>query len=60
MVELLKNSKMKKGLVYAFIGIGVGVSGYAIYLLVKNLNDARIDSKTVSVEEALAELEKSR
>jgi hypothetical protein len=51
---------MKKGLVYAFIGLGVGVSGYAIYFLVKNFNNARIDSKTVSVEEALAELEKSR
>jgi hypothetical protein len=51
---------MKKGLVYAFIGIGVGVSGYAVYLLIKNFNDARIDSKTVSVEEALLELEKNR
>lgn len=51
---------MKKGLVYALIGLGVGVTGYAVYLLVKNFNDARIDSRTVSVEEALAELEKSR
>lgn len=51
---------MKKGLVYAFIGLGVGVSGYATYLIFKRLADARIDSRTVSVEEALAELEKSR
>jgi hypothetical protein len=51
---------MKKGLVYAFIGLGVGVSGYAIYFLIKNFNNARIDSRTVSVEEALKELEKSR
>ena len=29
-------------------------------LIVKKLRDARIDSKTVTVEEALAELEKSR
>lgn len=60
MVELLKNSKMKKGLVYGLIGLGVGVGGYAVYLLIKNFNDARIDSKTVTVEEALAQLEKSR
>lgn len=51
---------MKKGLVYGLIGLGVGVGGYAVYLLIKNFNDARIDSKTVTVEEALAELEKSR
>ena len=51
---------MKKGLVYAFLGLGLGVGGYATYLLIKNFNDARIDSKTVSVEEALQELEQSR
>ena len=51
---------MKKGLVYALIGLGVGVGGYATYLIVKKLRDARIDSKTVTVEEALAQLEKSR
>ena len=51
---------MKKGLVYALIGLGVGVSGYAIYFLIKNFNNARIDSRTVSVEEALKDLEKSR
>jgi hypothetical protein len=51
---------MKKGLVYTFIALGVGVGGYAVYLLIKNFNDARIDSKTVSVEEALQELEQSR
>jgi hypothetical protein len=51
---------MKKGLVFALIGLGLGVGGYATYLLIKNFNDARIDSKTVSVEEALAQLEKSR
>jgi len=50
---------MKKGLVYTFIILGLGVGGYATYLLIKNFNDARIDSKTVSVEEALAELEKN-
>jgi hypothetical protein len=51
---------MKKVLVYAFIGLGVGVSGYATYLIFKKLSDARIDAKTVSVEEALEQLEKSR
>jgi hypothetical protein len=51
---------MKKSLVYAFIGLGLAVGGYATYLLIKNLNNARIDSKTVSLEEALAELEKNR
>ena len=60
MVELHKNIDMKKGLVYAFIGLGVGVGSYATYLIVKKLSDARIDSKTVSVEEALAQLKKSR
>jgi hypothetical protein len=50
---------MKKGLVYTFIILGLGVGGYATYLLIKNFNDARIDSRTVSVEEALAELEKN-
>lgn len=51
---------MKKVLVYASIGLGLGISGYAIYFLIRNFNNARIDSKTVSIEEALAELEKSR
>jgi hypothetical protein len=51
---------MKKGLAYAIIGLGLGVGGYATYLIFKNLNNARIDSRTVSVEEALAELQKSR
>jgi hypothetical protein len=51
---------MKKGLVYALIGLGIGVSGYSIYFVIRNLNNARIDSKTVSVEEALEQLEKSR
>lgn len=51
---------MNKVLVYTVLGLGIGVSGFAIYFLIKNLNDARIDSKTVSVEEALEELENSR
>jgi hypothetical protein len=51
---------MKKGLVYALIGLGIGVTGYSIYFIIRNINNARIDSRTVSVEEALAELEKSR
>lgn len=51
---------MKKGLVYAMIGLGLGVGGYATYLIFTKLRDARIDSRTVSVEEALAELQKSR
>ena len=51
---------MKKGLAYTFIGLGLGVGVYATYFLIKNFNNARIDSKTVSVEEALSELEKSR
>lgn len=51
---------MNKVLVYTVLGLGIGVSGFAIYFLIKNLNNARIDSKTVSVEEALEELENSR
>lgn len=51
---------MKKGLVYGLIGLGLGISGYAVYYIVRNIKNARIDSRTVSVEEALAELEKSR
>jgi hypothetical protein len=51
---------MKKGLVYAFLGLGLGVGGYATYLIIRNIKNARIDSKTVSVEEALAQLKKSR
>lgn len=51
---------MKKGLVYAIIGLGLGVGGYATYLIFRNIINARIDSRTVSVEEALAELKKSR
>ena len=51
---------MKKGLVYALIGLGIGVSGYSIYYIFKLINNARIDSRTVSVEEALETLEKSR
>jgi hypothetical protein len=49
---------MKKVLVYTFIGLGLGVGGYATYLIIRNINNARIDSRTVSVEEALLELEK--
>jgi hypothetical protein len=51
---------MKKGLVYTLIGLGIGVSSYSIYYIIRNINNARIDSRTVSVEEALAVLEKSR
>jgi len=51
---------MKKGLLYALIGLGVGVAGYSVYYLVRNIKNARIDARTVSVEEALQELEKSR
>jgi hypothetical protein len=51
---------MKKVLVYTLIGLGISVGGYAVFLLIKNFNDARIDSKTVTVEEALAELEKAK
>lgn len=60
MAELNKNKIMKKGLVYAFLGLGLGVGSYATYLIFRNIKNARIDSKTVSVEEALAELKKSR
>jgi hypothetical protein len=51
---------MKRGLIYAFLGLGIGVGGYATYLLFVNIRNARIDARTVSVEEALAELKKSR
>ena len=60
MVELLKKINMKKGLVYGLIGLGIGVTGYSIYYIIRNIKNARIDSRTVSVEEALAQLEKSR
>jgi hypothetical protein len=51
---------MKKVLVYALIGLGIGISGYSTYYIFRLLSNARIDSRTVSVEEALVELEKSR
>lgn len=51
---------MKKGLVYAVIGLGLGVGGYATFLIFRKLSNARVDSKTVTLEEALVELEKSR
>jgi hypothetical protein len=51
---------MKKGLVYALIGLGIGVTAYSTYYIFRLLNNARIDSRTVSVEEALQVLEKSR
>ena len=51
---------MKKGLVYALIGLGIGITGYSTYYIFKLLINARIDSRTVSVEEALEQLEKSR
>ena len=60
MVGLHKIITMKKGLVYTLIGLGIGVSSYSIYYIIRNINNARIDSRTVSVEEALAVLEKSR
>lgn len=60
MVKLYKNINMKKGLAYTFLGLGFVIFGYSAYLLVKNFQTARIDSKTVTVEEALNELEKSK
>lgn len=51
---------MKKGVAYAFLGLGFVVFGYSVYYIVQNIKDARIDSKTVTVDEALNELEKSR
>jgi len=51
---------MKKGLAYGLIGLAVGVTGYASYLIYKRISDARIDSRVVSVDEALAELKNSR
>lgn len=51
---------MKKVLVYTVLAVGLGVGFYASYLIFRNVNNARIDSRTVSVEEALAELEKAR
>lgn len=51
---------MKKALAYVFIALGFGAGAYSTYLLTKNFNNARIDSKTVTVEEALSELEKAK
>jgi len=51
---------MKKALVYGLIGLGIGVTAYSTYYIFRLLSNARIDSRTVTVEEALAELEKSR
>ena len=51
---------MKKGIAYAFLALGVGVGFYATRLIMKKINDAIIDSKTVSVDEALEILKKSR
>lgn len=51
---------MKKSLVYVFLGLGLGVGSYATYLIIRNIKNARIDSRTVTIEEALAELKKSR
>lgn len=51
---------MKKVLVYVFLGLGLGVGAYATYLVFINIKNARIDARTVSLAEALEELEKSR
>ena len=51
---------MKKILVYSAIGLGLGLGSYATYLIVTKINNARIDSRTVSVEDALKQLEQSR
>ena len=51
---------MKKGLVYTLLGIGLGLASYSTFLIVKKISNAIIDSRTVTVEEAMAELNKSR
>ena len=51
---------MKKFLTYSLIGLGVGIGAYATYLISKKISDARIDARTVSVDEALEELKNSR
>ena len=47
---------MKKGLAITFIIGGLTAGGYIGYLLVKRIQEIVIDSKTVSLEEALQKL----
>jgi|688.fasta_scaffold145106_2 hypothetical protein len=51
---------MKKALIYTILGLGLGLVSYSAYLIVTKLSNARIDSRTVTVQEAMAELKKSR
>ena len=44
---------MKKGLAYTFLGLGFVIFGYSAYLLVKKIQTARIDLKTVTVTNGL-------
>jgi hypothetical protein len=54
------NYKMKKALSYTLLALGLGLVSYSTFLIIKKLSDARIDSRTVTVEEAMEELKKSR
>lgn len=51
---------MKKALSYTLLALGLGLVSYSTFLIIKKLSDARVDSRTVTVEEAMAELKKSR
>lgn len=51
---------MKKGLAITFIVAGLTAGGYIGYLLVKRIQDAIIDSKTVSLDEALKKLNEAK
>lgn len=51
---------MKKTLIYASFAIGLGLISYTTFKILKKIGDARIDARTVTREEALAILKKSR
>jgi hypothetical protein len=51
---------MKKGLAITFIVGGLAVGGYVGYLLVKRVQEIVIDSRTVSLEEALQKLKEAK
>jgi hypothetical protein len=51
---------MKKGLAITFIIGGLTVGGYIGYLLVKRVQEIVIDSRTVSLEEALKKLNEAK
>lgn len=51
---------MKKGLAITFIIAGLTAGGYIGYLLVKRVQEIVIDSRNVSLEEALEKLKQAK